>query len=206
MFGYPRQIEHLKIIIGLGNPGAAYETTRHNVGARAVIRFARQNHWAFKANRIFKSLIVQDCFQDKEVLCVLPQTFMNLSGDAAAALVAKKRVSLKNILVVYDDVDLSLGTIRFRTSGSDGGHNGLESVIGRLGSREFSRLRIGIGPKNPSEDLSDFVLSHFDREERAIIERATTEAAEAIGTWVLEGVERSMNLYNKKNKNKAREE
>ena len=196
----------IKLIVGLGTPGTAYGASRHNTGARAVMRFARQNHWAFKANRAFKSLVAQGCFQEREVLCAFPQTFMNLSGDAAAALVVKKIVSLKNILVVYDDVDLLLGTIRFKSGGSDGGHNGLESVIGRLGTREFARLRIGIGPKNPREELSDFVLSHFDRKEAGVAEQATADAATSIGTWVLEGVERSMNLYNKKKENEAREE
>lgn len=188
----------IKLVVGLGNPGLEYHATRHNAGARAVRAFAEEQGWVFKADRSSKSLIARGSLEGREVLCALPQTFMNLSGEAVAALKGKKKIRCEDILVVYDDVDLPLGLLRFKKQGSDAGHRGLESLIGRLETRGFARLRIGIGPKEESEDLSDFVLSRFRRDETVRAAEALNNAAQAIETWVLTGIDRSMNLFNKK--------
>jgi peptidyl-tRNA hydrolase, PTH1 family len=188
----------IKLIVGLGNPGREYEATRHNAGAMAISLFARGKRWPLKASRIFKSLISEGRIGEEVIIGCLPQTFMNLSGIAVATLAAKKKISLKNILIIHDDVDLPLGTLRFKTGGSHGGHNGVESVIERLGGRDFARLRIGIGPKPATMDLSDFVLSKFCREELTASAKLIARAVDAIETWVREGCEKSMNAYNRK--------
>ena len=188
----------VKLIVGLGNPGREYEATRHNAGAAAVSQFARAHRWALKASRTYKSLIAEGRGEADVVFCCLPQSYMNLSGQAVAAIVAKKKIVLKNILVVHDDVDLPLGALRFKAGGSGAGHNGVASLIERLAERDFARLRIGIGPKPASADLSDFVLSKFFREEQAVASRSLLRASSAIEMWVREGCQKSMNEYNRK--------
>ncbi len=198
MLGFFRNKENVKLVVGLGNPGSAYRATRHNIGARALEAFARSRGWTFKADRSLASNLARGTFARHVTILAFPQTFMNLSGDAVARLAAKKKISLKNILIVYDDVDLVLGDMRFKTGGSAGGHNGLTSVIERLGTDAFARLRLGIGPRDTRQELAEYVLSPFAREELAGAERVVGEAAEAIGTWISEDSDRCMNIYNKK--------
>lgn len=190
----------MKLIIGLGNPGVSYKATRHNAGAMAVERLAKKEKLIFKANRSFKSHIACGKLNDQAVWLVLPQTFMNLSGEAVAALANKKRVALCDILVVYDDVNLLLGQIKAKPKGSDGGHHGLASIIERLGSRDVPRLRLGIGCEGLKGDLTGHVLSRFDKQETEKIEGILEKASEAIKTWAIEGMDKCMNVCNAKTK------
>jgi len=188
----------VKLIIGLGNPGVSYKATRHNAGAMAVERLAKKEKLVFKANRSFKSYTASGKMNGKSVCLALPQTFMNLSGEAVEALVKKKRITHQDVLIVYDDANLLLGEIKAKPKGSDGGHHGLASVIEKLGSRDIPRLRLGIGCQGLRGDLTDHVLSRFDKEEADIIEGILEKATEAIKIWVLEGMDKCMNACNAK--------
>ena len=185
-----------KVIVGLGNPGEAYKRTRHNAGARAVEKLAKEKRFLFRLSRPLKSLVAVGKIQNREVFFVLPQTFMNLSGNAVLSLVKKKRVLLDHVLIVCDDVALPLGEIKIKSKGSGGGHNGLASVIEKLGTKDFARLRLGIGRGDDRRDLSDYVLSRFTKDEEPVLEKMLDKAVLAIETWVLDGVDKSMNCFN----------
>ncbi len=191
----------MKLIVGLGNPGAGYRETRHNAGARAVEKLAKQKRFVFKPDRSFKSLLATGKIAGQTVCLALPQTFMNLSGEAVGTLMKKKRIAGVDILVVYDDVALPLGEIKMKPSGSDGGHNGLASVIERLGTRDVGRLRLGICYEGSSGELSGYVLSKFDKKEHGLVEEMLKRAIESMEVWAAEGIDAAMNRYNKKKKN-----
>ncbi|MFH0941263.1 MAG: aminoacyl-tRNA hydrolase [Candidatus Omnitrophota bacterium] len=186
----------MKLIIGLGNPGASYKATRHNAGAMAVERLAKKEKLFFKANRSFKSYIATGKINNEPVCLALPQTFMNLSGEAVEALVKKRRITHHDVLIVYDDVNLLLGQIKAKPKGSDGGHHGLASVIEKLADSNIPRLRFGIGCQGLRGDLTDYVLSRFDKEEAGIVESILEKASEAIKAWALEGMDKCMNVCN----------
>ncbi len=191
-------IDRIKLIVGLGNPGLSYRHTRHNAGAQAVERLAKKHRLIFRPNRSFKSLVVSGKIEDINVCLALPQTFMNLSGVAVSALLRKKHIALRDILVVCDDVALPLGEIRLKASGSYGGHNGLASVIERLGTKDFSRLRLGVGSGPGDKDLADYVLSGFQKSERTALNGMLDTAVEAIEVWASKGIDKCMNHFNKK--------
>lgn len=188
----------LKAIVGLGNPGRTYARTRHNTGARAVEILAKLEDFSFRPDRSLKSFVANADLEGEGLILVVPQTFMNLSGEAVEALLKKKNVDLNNLLVVYDDVALPLGAMRFKSSGSDGGHNGVASIIERLGTKDFARLRLGIGNKEGYSDLSDYVLSAFKKDEEPELKLMLDRSAEAIRMWVTEGLIPTMNCFNKK--------
>lgn len=171
----------MKLIIGLGNPGLKYRKTRHNVGFLAVDSFSRKN----------KRL-------NKETVLLKPQLFMNNSGVAVAKAMRKFRVSGEDTLVICDDINLALGVIRLRASGSAGGHKGLQSIIDELGAGDFNRLRIGIGVDKAAV-LRDYVLSKFTPGERDTLQEVLDRSAEAIDVWLNDGIEAAMNKYNEKN-------
>jgi PTH1 family peptidyl-tRNA hydrolase len=185
-----------KLIIGLGNPGEHYRATRHNAGFQAVEKFARQKGFIFKAHRSFKSFIAEGKIQGQAVSLMLPQTFMNLSGEAVLPYSKKKKIALTNILVVYDDAELPLGALKVKAKGSDGGHNGLASIIEKLGTRDVARLRLGIGRDGTRDELSDYVLSVFSKEERPEFAKVLERAVEAMSVWIYEGIDRCMNRFN----------
>jgi PTH1 family peptidyl-tRNA hydrolase len=188
-------LDNLFIIIGLGNPGRQYENTHHNVGFDTVdilsgkfgIKIAKLKH---------KALIGDGLIQGKRVLLVKPQTYMNLSGESVREVVEWYNIPLKNIIIIYDDVDLPLGRIRIRPKGSSGTHNGMKSIIYQLQSDEFPRIRIGIGKPPENWDMADYVLSRFDAEERKIIGQSISKAAEAAVEIINSGIEKAMNMYN----------
>jgi PTH1 family peptidyl-tRNA hydrolase len=182
----------VKAIVGLGNPGAEYEGTRHNVGFEVVDELARR--WKARL-KSWRSLAAVARVADRDVVLVEPLTFMNASGGAAAAVTSFYRIEPRDVLVVVDEAQLPLGRIRLRPSGSAGGHNGLKSVIEHLGS-DFPRLRIGVERGDRSMDLSDRVLSRFAPAERDVIRRAITRAADAAETFLDEGIIVAMNRYN----------
>src|SRR5512146_769198 len=168
----------MKLIVGLGNPGSKYRDTRHNVGFRALDDLARRHEVIFESAPA-EAMMAKVRDMTVPVILAKPLTFMNLSGYAVGDLLRYFRVEVADLLVVYDDVNLPLGRLRARPRGSDGGHNGLKSIIAQLGTQEFSRLRIGVGRGNLERDLADHVLSRFDPDEKGEIEAAVARAADA---------------------------
>jgi PTH1 family peptidyl-tRNA hydrolase len=188
--------EGLFMVVGLGNPGEAYAHSRHNVGYEVVREFSERHSILLRRKGKLRSRVGVGEVDGKRVVAVIPTTFMNRSGEAVARAVSFYGVHPKNLLVVLDDADLPLGRLRIRSKGSDGGHKGLRSVIGGLGTMEFPRLRIGIG-RVESESLTGFVLGAFSEEERAVVKGAIERAAEAAAVVIAEGVASAMNRYNR---------
>jgi PTH1 family peptidyl-tRNA hydrolase len=187
-------MEPLHLIVGLGNPGAEYKKTRHNAGFWLVERLAARWQAEWKNERRFHARLARAEHQDHPVLLCQPQTFMNASGETVGALVKFYRLPRTRILVAVDDADLPLGGIRLRPGGSSGGHHGLESIEQHLGSREFARLRLGIGRQDGLREITDYVLSRFDRGEAALMEKVLDRAADQAECWLAEGVQRAMQL------------
>lgn len=186
------------LIVGLGNPGTKYKNTRHNIGFMAVDRVAEAH--SIKCSKVdFKSQWGKGVIEGKDVILVKPQTFMNLSGVAVNAMSEYFSLELKDILVIYDDVDLNLGSIRIRLRGGSGGHKGLESIIEHLGTSNFPRIRLGIGrPKDKMQgDVADYVLSSFKSDEKDVLEQILNTASEAVEAILKHGIEKAMNKYNK---------
>jgi len=188
------------MIVGLGNPGPQYRLTRHNAGARAVEALARKHGWKFKKSMFLKSLVTSGELFKSKIYLIVPQTYMNLSGEAVAACLRKKRLPSQGLLVVCDDVDLLLGEMRFRARGSAGGHNGLKSIIEHIKTDEFNRLRLGVGRDAQEGDLADYVLAKFAVREEPAVEEMTEAAVCAMETWLEAGIDKSMNLFNAKKK------
>jgi len=182
----------MKAIVGLGNPGAEYKLTRHNVGFEVVDELARRWNVRLKP---WKALATVAVVSGHEVVLVEPKTFMNNSGQAVRAVADYYRLDPHDVLVVVDEVQLPLGRIRVRRSGSAGGHNGLKSVIEHLGA-EFPRLRIGVDRGDRRWDLADRVLSRFLPAEREVVDQAIARAADAADTFVNDGLEPAMNRFN----------
>jgi len=174
------------LVVGLGNPGAEYARTRHNAGFLAVDALAKGMGISLDRAR-FKALVGEGVLAGQRVLLMKPQTYMNLSGDAVGEAAAFYHVEPDHVIVIYDDVTLDVGRLRARGKGSDGGHNGMKSIIAQLGSNEFARVRIGIGKKpHPSYDLADWVLSAFSTEELATL-NGLNEAIEKGVSLLLKG-------------------
>lgn len=184
----------MKLIVGLGNPGATYAGTRHNVGFDLIDRLASA-HGIAMATRRANARVGRGRIGERDVLLVKPLTFMNLSGVAVAALAAQDGVAPADILVVTDDIHLPVGRLRLRPRGSSGGQNGVRSVIEKLGTDAFPRLRIGVGAPPPGLQI-DWVLSRFSRPDRAVIDAALIDAMGAAEVWLTEGIEAAMNRFN----------
>jgi PTH1 family peptidyl-tRNA hydrolase len=188
----------VKLLVGLGNPGAKYSDTRHNVGFRVIDVLARR--WSVDQWREqHQALVARVREGDEPVLLAKPLTFMNLSGDAVAGVAGFYKVEMPDVLVVLDEAALPLGRLRAGRGGGDGGHNGLRSVIAQLGTKDVPRLRIGVGRGDGQRDLADHVLGTFAADERVEVEAAVLRAAEAAVTFVTEGIERVMNAFNAAN-------
>jgi len=186
----------VNIVIGLGNPGSRYRDTRHNVGFMVLDRLAECLDAAFSQEK-YGGLIARTVRAGAPLLLVKPLTFMNNSGDCVARVVRYTEADLRDVLIVADDVNLPLGKLRLRKSGSAGGHNGLKSITERLGAEEFPRLRIGVGlDKSPSGDLVQHVLGAFSAEEKPQRDEAVGRAAEAVLAYLDEGIARAMNAFN----------
>ncbi len=183
------------LIAGLGNPGRDYAGNRHNVGFRCVNRLAATHSLSF-SRRQKRANVAMGPIGGRSVILVKPRTFMNKSGGPIAALTRFYRVPLDRVLVVYDDLDLPLGTTRLRPSGGAGGHRGVRSVINQLGCRDFPRLRVGIGRPPGRMDPADYVLQDFSREEEHLLDETLEQATAAIETWLAEGVDEAMTRYN----------
>lgn len=184
----------IKAVIGLGNPGQEYRETRHNVGFMVVDSLRQQLGCGGKQEKCFSHMYSCNKY---DVLLVKPQTYMNLSGNAVLNLIKDYRLSPQEILVVYDDLDLPLGTVKLRKAGSSGGHRGLKSIIEKIKTEEFPRLRVGIGRPERKEEVADYVLSPFSGSEKLVMERVIGHCGECILSVLKYGVDRSMNLCNR---------
>jgi PTH1 family peptidyl-tRNA hydrolase len=187
----------MRLIVGLGNPGAEYEWTRHNLGFMLVDRLAGEAGAQVKRKEC-RSLIGRGELEGAQVLLVKPQTYMNLSGEAVACLLSRQEPEngARDLIVISDDLALPFGTIRLRARGSAGGHNGLKSIIAALGTDEFIRLRIGIQPAHPLHDTKRFVLDQFPRGEREDVGKILERSADALRAILRDGIDKAMALYN----------
>jgi len=184
----------MKIIAGLGNPGAQYANTPHSVGFEVVDALAADAGVAWEEKRQFKCLMAKAAVAGQPTILVKPQTFMNLSGDSVAPVVKYHNATAADLLVVQDDIDLAVGRLRIRKGGSCGGHNGVRSVIERLGTPDFARLKVGVG-KDRSNVIAH-VLGKFDPATRKVMDLVVAEAVRAAAEFVRSGPDRAMNLYN----------
>ncbi|HEX4342663.1 MAG TPA: aminoacyl-tRNA hydrolase [Verrucomicrobiae bacterium] len=189
-------MEQWYLIVGLGNPGAEYANTRHNAGFLLVEELAKRQRVGWTLERKFEARVAKADVAGKRVLLCEPQTFMNLSGEAVGALAGFYRVATKDLLLVVDDADLPMGEIRMRPGGSSGGHHGLESVEQHIGTREFARLRIGIGRKDAAREITGHVLGKFDKAEAALMEKVLTAAGDQAECWLRDGIQKAMNQFN----------
>lgn len=185
----------MKLIVGLGNPGRSYAGTRHNVGFE-VLDVVAGRHGLIWESAPAEALMAK--WRAVQTVLVKPLTFMNLSGFAVQQVMQFYKVELPSLLVVVDEVQLELGRLRARRSGSAGGHNGLKSLISQLGSTEFARLRIGIGRGDSRRDLADHVLSRFEPDERPIVIETVNRSADAVELFVTEGIGQVMNRFNRR--------
>ena len=199
------------LIVGLGNLGTKYSKTRHNIGFMAVDYLSDANE--IRLNRKdFKAIWGKGIIQDREVILAKPQTFMNLSGEAVSSLANYFHIEPAHIITIYDDVDLELGCIRVRPKGSSGGHRGMESIIEKLGTGNFPRIRLGIGRPMERADrvgvktatrlpiskiVADYVLSPFDSEEKDLLKQILDRVKDAVDVILKDGIERAMNRFNK---------
>ena len=199
----PGYAENTYVIIGLGNPGKEYENTRHNMGYKAIDVLSYDENIEIRKKK-FHSLIGQGKIAGKKVVLVKPETYMNRSGIAARETAMWYDVPSQNVVVIYDDIDLPIGAIRIRKSGGAGTHNGMKSVLSELGTRDFIRIRIGVGAAEANEDLIDRVIGKVPKEEQALLEKAAREAAVAAKDIIEIGVDNAMNRHNHTEK-KAKE-
>jgi PTH1 family peptidyl-tRNA hydrolase len=183
------------LIVGLGNPGTEYARTRHNLGFMLIDRLAAEASASVK-QRQCRSLVGSGVIESQRMKLAKPQTFMNLSGEAVGCLVSKHEVETSTLIVISDDLALPFGTIRLRQRGSAGGHNGLKSIIGSLGTTEFIRLRMGIQPEHPISDAKKFVLSEFSRAENEALPEILDRGAVALRTVLRDGIAKAMSLFN----------
>ncbi|WP_027719206.1 aminoacyl-tRNA hydrolase [Desulfovirgula thermocuniculi] len=185
----------MHLVVGLGNPGAEYARTRHNVGFMVVDRLAAD--LGIEVGRVWlRSLVGLGYLDGKRIILAKPLTYMNRSGEAVGLLLRWYGLTPQELLVVSDDLDLPVGQLRLRRSGSSGGHRGLQSVIERLGGGDFARLRVGIGRPPEGVAVVDWVLSEFAPEELPAVERAVAEASQAVRLALTEGMEAAMNRFN----------
>jgi len=184
----------IKLIVGLGNPGKEFDGTRHNVGFDLIDMFAAKYLTQIKQKK-FNGLVGTTDLEEKKLIFLKPQTYMNLSGQAVATVKGFYKLDLKNIIVLTDDMALEPGTIRFRAKGSAGGHNGISDIIQKLGSNEFARLRIGIG-KSPHPAWKNYVLGRPTGEQKELIEKSFMRSIEGIDCWLKDSIERTMTNYN----------
>jgi PTH1 family peptidyl-tRNA hydrolase len=186
------------LIAGLGNPGRQYKNTRHNVGFRAIDQWGKDLGVRLKSRR-FQSRNTETKLQGHNIILLRPMTYMNRSGCPVYACIDYYGIHTENVLVIHDDIDLPVGRVKVVKQGGAGGHKGVSSLIEHLGTKKFSRVKIGIGRPRYEESIEDFVLSTFYHEEKTIIEEAIQIALEACGLFVSKGIESAMNVINRQN-------
>lgn len=183
------------LIVGLGNPGKEYAETRHNVGFRVVDELARRHGLSFGKNER-KAISATGVIHGKKVILTKPQTYMNLSGEAVRSLVDFYKVEMPRILVIADDLDIPLSTVRMRANGGAGGQNGIKSVIQHLNTQDFNRLRFGIGRPPGKMQAKDYVLGVFQGDDAILASQVVDRAADAAETWLRDGIELAMTRHN----------
>ena len=191
------------LIVGLGNPGEEYEQTRHNIGYMALDRFVKTINEENPANSCSFSIdrhayVAQTKVKGRSLVLVKPTTFMNLSGKAVKYWLDKEKIPVENMLIIVDDLALDLGAIRLRMGGSDGGHNGLKDIIASLGHNKFNRLRFGIGNNFAQGRQIDFVLGKIEGEDWNVVDEKLNTCCDIIKSFVTIGMDRTMNLFNRK--------
>ena len=184
----------MRIIVGLGNPGAQYANTPHSVGFEAVDAIASEIGASWEEKRQFKCLWAKGNFAGQSVILAKPQTYMNLSGESVAPLVRYSNATAADLLVIQDDIDLPVGRMRVRKNGSCGGHNGIRNIIERLGTQDFARLKLGVG--KDKRDVIAHVLGKFDPATRKTMDLVVAEAVKAAAAILRDGPDRAMNAYN----------
>jgi PTH1 family peptidyl-tRNA hydrolase len=189
-------MENVFLIVGLGNPGADYVRTRHNAGFLLVEALAAQWRAAWSSERKFQARVARAARGDKTVLLAEPQTYMNLSGEAVSSVIRFYQLPLARVLVVVDDADLPLGEIRLRPGGGTGGHHGLESVTEHLGSREYARLRVGIGRQGGAREITGHVLGRFSAAESTLLDKVLERAGGQLNCWLDDGIQKAMSQFN----------
>lgn len=185
----------MKLIIGLGNPGAKYNNTRHNIGFM-IIDYIQGKIKNNNSRKYYDSVIYEDDENGEMVVFAKPQTFMNLSGNAVSSLVKKYNIDLKDLLVIHDDLDIPFGKIRLRAFGGSAGHKGLISIISVLGTEKFCRLRVGIGKPSQKKDTSDYVLGKIKKSEFEEMQNIISRASNAVFSFVEDGLNKAMNKFN----------
>lgn len=185
----------MKLVIGLGNIGEKYCFTRHNAGFMVLDKWAADENFSFKEEKKLKSMLAKLKLNGEDFLLIKPTTFMNLSGEAVRAVIDYYKIDIKNILVIYDDIALDLGRLRFRGNGSDGGHNGIKSIIKHIGTSDFARLKIGIGPQPPIPSES-FVLQNFPKSDLDTLKETLKRAVEASKFYFENGMDKAQNTFN----------
>ena len=186
------------VIVGLGNPTAQYEGTRHNAGFDVIDVLAEKYNISVDARKC-RAFCGKGVIAGQKVLLVKPQTYMNLSGESVGGIVNYYKIDPESeLLVIYDDISLDVGQLRIRKKGSAGGHNGIKSIIAHLGTTVFPRIKVGVGAKPKNYDLADYVLGHFSKQERELMEEGYEHASDAVEQIVQGEIEAAMNVFNKK--------
>ena len=194
----------MKLIVGLGNPTKEYENTRHNIGFMAVDAIGQA--YGITVNTLkHKALIGKGMIEAEKVILAKPVTYMNLSGEAVREISDYYKIPAEDVIIIYDDTTLDVGFMRIRKKGSAGGHNGMKSIIAHLGTEDFPRVKIGIGEKHPGQDLADYVLSRFPKEDKEALAKVLDDTKKAIALMVWDDIGEAMNLYNKKKEKKKKE-
>lgn len=184
----------MKLIVGLGNPGKEYEKTRHNVGFMVMDRLSDLMNVSI-SNSKFKGEYVKLKYKGEDVILLKPMTYMNLSGESVIQVMKYFKIDIKDLLVIYDDLDMPVGKLRLRENGSAGGHNGMKSIIAHIGSQSFKRIRVGID-RHPRIKVVDYVLGHFSKDEQPLIEEGIENAVKAIELYLEKDFVSAMNAYN----------
>ncbi len=189
------EAEKMKLVVGLGNPGKKYERTRHNIGFDVIDRV--QQKWMIDlSEQKFKGIYGVERNGTEKIFVLKPLTYMNLSGESVGQLMKYFQISVEDLVVIYDDLDLPPGKIRLRQKGSHGGHNGIKSIIQHLGTDQFNRIRVGIGRPDPGQAVPDYVLGRFSPDDQKKMDEAAEQAAEAVDCWKEEPFLQVMNKFN----------
>lgn len=184
-------------IVGLGNPGTKFNATRHNIGFEVIERIAYEHNIKVDRKK-HQAFVGQGVIKGEKVLLMMPQTYMNLSGQALASALDFYKETSDKVIVIYDDTSLDVGKLRIRQRGSAGGHNGIKNIIAHLGTQEFDRVKVGVGEKPPGWDLADYVLSRFEGNEMKVMTESVKMAADATVAMIDLGADKAMNQFNNK--------
>lgn len=185
----------MKLITGLGNIGEKYNFTRHNAGFMVLDRWAAKESLTFKPESKLKSEIARFKMNGEDIILAKPTTYMNLSGEAVRAIMDYYKIPVEDILIIYDDISLDLGKLRYRSSGSDGGHNGIKSIIQHIGTKNFARLKVGIGPQ-PNIPSENYVLQNFPKKQLDLLKEVLDRSRESVEFYLNNGIEKTQNRFN----------